>query len=610
MVHHATYEVFVQLHKSQLESSGVPQHFWQPLYRKVVKEEFDAGNVFSLVQLDYEDEERGEYDPNWRVLVKAEEGIKCNDGEQIYLIDHAWTFRVESARKQLLEINTLRERLAVIVGVDDDLPKENLVDEILKHLWKFSNFYSVANTTNVEDQIPVWYIMDELGSAISHSDKPNFRVVPFIYVPEQITYSLLFPIADVEYSTVVYRDFMEGVKDQEQRSALLLPWVYKSFENVDYKQTEPDENYFLSGHIKETLPNFEKLQSQNYSKKSTFKVFSEYSLVREYLSDKRYEIVDVENDADILWYTKHFKCFEELSETPGRFVNQFPFEYILTIKDLLCVICRRKDYFVTENLEVMPKWLPVTYNLKTELSKFISFYGNRKKRDLDNYWIVKPFNLARGLDTYITNNLNFILRLASTGPKIVQKYITDPVLFHRLECSGYVKFDIRYVILLKSVKPLKAYAYKNFFLRFSNKPFEMNDFDDYEKHFTVMNYSAPASLKHMLCEEFKLQWKEQYPQHLWENVEKSIFDMLKNILECAVLNPPPTGIAESPQSRAVYAADIMLEWTTSKEIQPKILEINWTPDCKRACEYYPEFYNSIFNVLFCDEENTDLFSIL
>lgn len=28
------------------------------------------------------------------------------------------------------------------------------------------------------------YVMDELGSALRHSDEPNFRVSPFLYMPE------------------------------------------------------------------------------------------------------------------------------------------------------------------------------------------------------------------------------------------------------------------------------------------------------------------------------------------------------------------------------------------------------------------------------------------
>lgn len=28
------------------------------------------------------------------------------------------------------------------------------------------------------------YVMDELGSALRHSDEPNFRVSPFLYMPQ------------------------------------------------------------------------------------------------------------------------------------------------------------------------------------------------------------------------------------------------------------------------------------------------------------------------------------------------------------------------------------------------------------------------------------------
>ena len=43
----------------------------------------------------------------------------------------------------------------------------------------------------------------------------------------------------------------------------------------------------------------------------------------------------------------------------------------------------------------------------------------------------------------------------------------------------------------------------------------------------------------------------------------------------------------------------MLEMVDDK-VQPKLLEINFTPDCHRACTFYPNFYNQVFNVLFRD----------
>ena len=49
----------------------------------------------------------------------------------------------------------------------------------------------------------------------------------------------------------------------------------------------------------------------------------------------------------------------------------------------------------------------------------------------DNHWIVKPWNLARALDTHVSKSLPHILKQVLTGPKIVQKYLHDPVLFDR-----------------------------------------------------------------------------------------------------------------------------------------------------------------------------------
>ena len=33
------------------------------------------------------------------------------------------------------------------------------------------------------DEENVWYLMDEIGTAMKHSDEPNFVVHPFIYSP-------------------------------------------------------------------------------------------------------------------------------------------------------------------------------------------------------------------------------------------------------------------------------------------------------------------------------------------------------------------------------------------------------------------------------------------
>lgn len=36
-------------------------------------------------------------------------------------------------------------------------------------------------------------------------------------------------------------------------------------------------------------------------------------------------------------------------------------------------------------------------------------------------------------------------------------------------------------------------------------------------------------------------------------------------------------------------------------MQPQILEVNFNPDCDRACKYHPTFFNDVFSTLFLDE---------
>lgn len=610
------YNEFIRLHGNQLKASGVPEYFWHTISQKLEQQLFDAGNAFQLLMIDYDDVERQSEDPLYTVAVSQSNGIKASNPKEIYLIDHAWTYRIHNARSQLHQIPALLDRLSNMMGCAH-LDTDEAIEFIMKEMWKYNQMYAIGSVNDeteiqIEDRMPIWYIMDEFGSAINHSDTPNFRIVPFMHLTEGMTYSLLFPIEDVAEGGQVTRDYVDGISDTQIRKALLIPWQRNQFTDVDFTQQEPEAPYFLDGHTEESLP-IDTAVDPVVDSTRPLKVFTTYSLVQEHLNDSAFVIVNNEEDGDILWITSHFKMYSEFSLLASdRFVNQFPFENVITIKDLLSIVCRRvaDKYCDKESLETYPKWLPTTFNLKTELVQFVSYYQSRENANLDNHWIVKPWNLARGLDTYISNDLKQIVRLQPTGPKIVQKYLEKPVLFHRNDIDGKVKFDIRYIFLLKSVEPLEAYIYTNFFVRFANKPFALNQFDEYEQHFTVMNYGENLNLLHMPCAEFMKLWNQQYPKHQWSNIESDIRQMLNDVLIGATAKSTPCGIGKSPQSRAMYAADIMLEWQHDDDneyIQPKLLEINFMPDCKRACDYYPQFFNDIFKLLFLNVSNDEMF---
>ena len=201
----------------------------------------------------------------------------------------------------------------------------------------------------------------------------------------------------------------------------------------------------------------------------------------------------------------------------------------------------------------------------------------------------------------VTNLFDMILRLPESGSKIACKYISTPVLLRIPEIEGGgVKFDIRYMLLLRSIRPLKLFVHRIFSLRFASKPFSLDELDDSATHFTVINHPAHS----MDCQTFIDMFNEQYNEN-WSNVEQKIFQVFQELFHCATIEEPPLGIGSCPSSRAFYAVDIMLEMNIQNEIQVKLLEVNFQPDCQRVCSRYPKFYNQIFNNLFRDLTEED-----
>ena len=118
---------------------------------------------------------------------------------RIFLIDHAYTYRINNIRNELEQLPELVERLSRLMLISSD--EENKIDAIIEQMWKYNHTYTLAvDGGNAEDREPYWYIRDEFGSAIEHSDQPNVRMAPFLSMIDGQMYTLLWLIEDIECS--------------------------------------------------------------------------------------------------------------------------------------------------------------------------------------------------------------------------------------------------------------------------------------------------------------------------------------------------------------------------------------------------------------------------
>lgn len=143
------YQRFRQRHEYQLVLTRIPKHFHRRLYEKMKNEIFDSGEYFQLCPVDDDDEELAEkYNPERRYYVSTLAEVVLdpeNDENAIFLIDHAWTYRIKDARKNLEEIPNLYERMASLMNINTET-KDDGIELILQRMWKFNQTYTLTSS--------------------------------------------------------------------------------------------------------------------------------------------------------------------------------------------------------------------------------------------------------------------------------------------------------------------------------------------------------------------------------------------------------------------------------------------------------------------------------
>ena len=522
-----------------------------------------------------------------------------------------------------------------------------------KYMWSINRTYRLV-TSEKYDEDAIWYINDEFGSSINHSDIPNCAMFPFIYSKsgkfekdELITYSILWPLKNLKKGDEIFIDFLANISENEERSQRLTCWyktpneyfnkkfnekikklneasksncikefeentkklieMDKNNENIsndlikkifDFKLCDNDDNLINNTieKIKKSLKNYNSHteNSGTYFKNNfnetdnKIKVVTDLPYVKENLKLPNITFTNDITEADIIWLnTNLFTLIDShklklKNNGENIFLNQFPYESIITLKSNL-------TYLIQKNLGIN-NIMGISYDMKTELSEIIGNYYYNEQNGFDNIWILKPINMSRSMDMIITNNLNQIIRNCETGPKICQKYYSKPYLMNNK------KFDLRFIIAIKNIFPLELYFYdKMFWIRSSNKNYSIDPltFDDYEIHFTVMNYSK-FEMETIYDKDFKKYLKDRGID--WENIYIKLKKQIKIIFLLASKDCPQM---INYCSRAIYGLDAMIDYN----LEPHVIEINYQPDCTRACKFIPEFYNDLFSTLYLGNES-------
>ena len=524
-----------------------------------------------------------------------------------------------------------------------------------KYMWVINRTYRLVSEEKY-DEDAIYYFNDEFGSSINHSDMPNCCMFPFIFAKKNefkddlITYSLIWPKKNIKKGDEIFIDYLANIGENEERSSRLTCW-YKTpkdyFENKFLEKLknlvkaqkqdkvqkftedvnmliEMDKNkQELTEEVLKKVFNFEMVLKDkekkitieevykkirdsisNYNSKNEtssayfknnfntsdkkIKVCSDLSYVRDNLKFPNMELTKDPKEADILWLNANiwdmleFKGIELKNEGKNVFINQFPYESIITMKSYL-------SNLIQSNLG-LTDILGLSYDMKTELAEIIgNFYYNEDK-GYENTWILKPVNMSRSMDMLITDNLKEIIRAVETGPKICQKYFCNPYLMNDK------KFDLRFIIAVKNLLPLELYFYdKMFWIRSANKDYnkESLSFDDYEVHFTVMNYSK-FGMQTIYDKDFIKYLKDRNIE--WDPIYKKLREKVKKVFLLACKDCPQM---INYTSRAIYGLDAMVD----KDLEPHIIEINYQPDCTRACKFVPEYYNDIFSTLFLEQDS-------
>ncbi|KAI8056130.1 tubulin-tyrosine ligase family-domain-containing protein [Syncephalis plumigaleata] len=684
---------FLDIHQGQLEAIAFPRELWRQLHRKLLLNQLARDEpefqVESVVLPVAENSLHSGIEHTVRYVASTPIEPKSN----VFIVEHMLTFEREQLRQQLLEqpalLNSLNSSVLAARGLAMSMmPTENddvsvictpaIIEEMIRRLWYFANAYSLSMAD--ENGKPTvhwyWYIMDKLGSALQHSDQPNLHSTSFMELTTGKAYTLIWPVSRIAPDQLCTIDLLVTAKNDADRCILSCAYLpnalskeYAYFKACldNYQNTfkASAESYAPALETALSLAKHAQMNDTNATsplsgrKKISYWLDPAYRQVQDasVRTSERFIPASCPEEADIVWVFDIMNSFEletqrdnasshpsskknrkqksktRQSGVPNNstallpMLNQFPGERWITVKDLLAKT-------LNEVYGLGTTWIPRTYNLNDEAEAFLADYHEKQQRlNEASAWITKPWNGTRSEGCAVSDNLPELLKQLAMGPRIIQQYLIQPALLNTR------KFDLRILVAVKSLHPLRAYTLKSVpcYARVANQSYTSSGttgWDNFQQHFTVMNYRSDVGAAQQAdYSTLRTQLDEHYgagkfDEYAWPAIRRCIRDVLlatvvrgdrhtssttntsenKDIRE---LHPSTVGgLRPYSRSRAIYGVDIMLDDT----LCPHLIEgklhlridyylVSFCPDLKTPIRLHPPLMAELFAFLYLDEGN-------
>ena len=285
--------------------------------------------------------------------------------------------------------------------------------EVLDKMWLYNQMYRVASPSGTGQRTsPVWYIMDEVGTAITHSVSPNFACAPFLLLSKRMAVNLIWPICSVKAGDRITRNFIPRALPNENQgnyearlnvvASLLASERITGFD-VENKCAQKDERQRKRFEVHPVRENDVVCRGKQIfcdfvNKDSLCKVAEKIQCT-------------VTDDVDIADFALTSKVPASDTFSSHAKINHLKGEETLFRKDKVSSI-------VVEQIG-SPNWQPETYSVRTELPLLLR---NSTDTCFGNYWIIRNAD-SKEIDfrPVVTSDLLRISRFCEAGAMIASK---------------------------------------------------------------------------------------------------------------------------------------------------------------------------------------------